>query len=248
MNLSPLPIAALKPIAWIQSCYTQRFGIPRQAGLVPSATAQIVFENTQDNVLSLRGLDDFSHLWVIFIFHQQHYAKSKPLVSPPRLGGNKNMGVFATRSPNRPNPIGMSAVEIEKISHGHEQILIHIKGGDFLNGTPVLDIKPYIGFADSIANASSTWVSPVDERMQVKWSPQAITNFSEIIASDDQTRMTQLINETIALDPRPAHERNKDGRLNQQWHMRLMDIDISWQVINTTAEITNVKHFIQAGK
>lgn len=156
------------------------------------------------------------------------------------------MGVFATRSPNRPNPIGMSAVEIEKITHEREQILIHINGGDFLDGTPVLDIKPYIGFADSIPESSSTWVSPIDAHMRVDWSQQAATDFSKIIATDDQAQTTRLINETIAQDPRPAYERNKDGQLDQQWHMRLMAIDVSWRVINNAAEITSIKHVADA--
>lgn len=153
------------------------------------------------------------------------------------------MGVYATRSPNRPNPIGMSAVEIEKINHEQERILIQIKGGDFLDGTPVLDIKPYIGFADSIPDTTSTWVSPITEQMNIVWCENANLEFSKIIPTRDQTRIRQLINETIALDPRPAHERNKDGQLDQQWHMRLMDIDISWRVVNGSAEITTIKHY-----
>lgn len=247
----PIPAdVSFEAIAKIRSCFTQRFGIPRQAGLVPGATAQIVFTNTPDNLLSLRGLDEFSHLWVIFVFHKQHYKKAKPLVTPPRLGGKKTMGVFATRSPNRPNPIGMSAVEIEKITCEGNEILVHVNGGDFLDGTPVLDIKPYVSFADAIPEASSSWVSPIGELLPVKWCEPAINGLHHTLESDDQTQLSsiiKLINETIAQDPRPAYERNKDGHTNQQWHMRLMDLDISWSVINGTAEIIKVKPYSPPG-
>ncbi len=234
--------ATLTPVAHIRSCFTQRFGIPRQPGLVASATAQIIFSNTENNKLSLRGLDEFSHLWVVFLFHQQNYAKSKPLVWPPRLGGRKTMGVFATRSPNRPNPIGLSAVEIDRITHDKKEIQIHVRGGDFLDGTPVLDLKPYVSFADSIADASSSWVTAIDESMPVNWSDEALNNLRERQQhSNHLADARQLIEETLAQDPRPAHERAKDGRADQQWHMRLYDIDISWQVIDGCVRVTQVK-------
>lgn len=235
---------ALTPIAYIRSCYTQRFGIPRQAGLAPSATAQIVLKDTQENQLSIKGLEDFSHLWVVFVFHSDRYKKSKPMVWPPRLGGKKKMGVFATRSPNRPNPIGLSAVTLESITRKKNEILIEIKGGDFLDGTPVLDIKPYIAFADSIPTATSTWVAPIEEVMTVEWTEVALNGLSDSMEpTADSAMLRQLIDETIALDPRPAHERDKDGLPNQRWHMRLFDLDISWGVINGVAEITEVKPY-----
>ena len=125
-------------IATIRSCYPQRFGIPRQAGLVKTATATINFAASQNNELSIRDIESFSHLWVIFIFHKQNYSGFKPLVQPPRLGGKKTMGVYATRSPNRPNPIGLSAVLLDRVEYGEQEIRLHVRGGDFLDGTPVL--------------------------------------------------------------------------------------------------------------
>ena len=245
MTLNEANQIALTPVAFIRSCYTQRFGIPRQAGLVPAGSAQIVMQKTRDNQLSLKGLEDFSHLWVLFVFHSDRYTKSKPLVWPPRLGGKKKMGVFATRSPNRPNPIGLSAVVLDSITHSKNEILIHITGGDFLDGTPVLDIKPYIAFADSIPDATSTWVAPIEDVMAVSWTEAALGGLEEshIEPGADTEKLKQLINQTIALDPRPAHERHKDGQTDQQWHMRLYDLNVSWGVINSTAVITQVKPY-----
>lgn len=154
------------------------------------------------------------------------------------------MGVFATRSPNRPNPVGLSAVRIENISQNNEEILIHIRGGDFLDGTPVLDIKPYVAFADSIPAASSTWVSPIDESMPVYWSEQAASALRGLQTADTKLiNIKQLIEDTLAQDPRPAHERNKDGRMNQQWHMRLHELDISWSVVNDAVTVTSIKKY-----
>ena len=151
------PNFSLYPVATIRSCYPQRFGIPRQAGLVRTATATVNFEASHMNELSVRDIESFSHLWIIFLFHKQNYTGFKPLVQPPRLGGKKTMGVYATRSPNRPNPIGLSAVLLDRVEYAEREIRLHVQGGDFLDGTPVLDIKPYVPFADSIPEASSEW-------------------------------------------------------------------------------------------
>lgn len=233
-------------IATIRSCYTQRFGIPRQAGLVPSAQAVIVFENNENNMLSVRGLEEFSHIWVVFVFHKQHYDKPKPLVQPPRLGGKKNIGVYATRSPNRPNPIGLSCVALDNIVHTDKELQLHISGGDFLDQTPVLDIKPYVAFADAIENATSAWAAPLTTHLPLQWQATAETVLQALCTEDshnfDATR--KVIEETIALDPRPAYERNKDGKENQQWHMKIYAYDISFGVSGGVAIIYSVKRFV----
>lgn len=189
----------------------------------------------------MRDLDDFSHVWVIFIFHKQKYRTSKPLVNPPRLGGNKSIGVFATRSPNRPNPVGMSAVVLESIEHTRSEILVHTSGGDFLDGTPVIDIKPYVPHIDSISDATSTWANSPDTMLPVAWSKNALQSFESLSVNSDSTYLMRLIDETIAQDPRPAYERKKDGTAGQQWHMKIADFDISWRVYNGAAEITDFK-------
>ncbi|MGF1601199.1 MAG: tRNA (N6-threonylcarbamoyladenosine(37)-N6)-methyltransferase TrmO [Thermosynechococcaceae cyanobacterium] len=232
----------LTPIAHIRSCYPERFGIPRQAGLVPSATATISFAHTQFNKLSLRGIECFSHLWVIFLLHQS-YAKTKPLVQPPRLGGKKTMGVYATRSPNRPNLIGLSAVPLKQVEYQSHQILLHIQGGDFLDGTPVLDIKPYVPYADAIATATTTWATETDS-LPVTWSTLAESTLNARIIDVEWLRT--LVTDTIAQDPRPAHERGKDGRPGQEWNMRLAGLDVFWQVEAGIATVTRLAQVLQS--
>ncbi len=227
----------LVPIAYVHSCYPERFGIPRQAGLVPSATANIVFAMTEFNKLALRGLESFSHIWVIFLIHQR-YLKVKPLVQPPRLGGKKTMGVYATRSPNRPNPIGLSAVPLDRVEFSPDRISLHIHGGDFLDGTPVLDVKPYVPYADDIPAANSTWAIGEDPCLPVVWSPIAVKALE--MSPTENAWIQQLITETIAQDPRPAHERRKDGRPGQEWNMRLGGFDVFWQVTAGVATVTRL--------
>jgi len=240
------PDISIRRIATIRSCYPQRFGIPRQAGLVKSATATVNFEASRDNELSVRDIESFSHLWIIFLFHKQNYTGFKPLIQPPRLGGKKTMGVYATRSPNRPNPIGLSAVLLEQVEYGDQEIRLHVRGGDFLDGTPVLDIKPYVPFADSIPEASSEWAVASEPSMPVTWSATAISELSSAdqLTNTGRTDVTDnlrlLIEDTLALDPRPAHERHKDGKEDQAWGMRVEHVDVKWRVKNGAAEIISV--------
>lgn len=224
------------PIAVIRSCYTDRFGIPRQSGLVPSATARIEFENNADNRLALRDIADFSHLWVIFIFHKQPYRSWKPLVKPPRLGGNQSIGVYATRSPNRPNPIGISAVELCHVETTDRAIALHTRGGDFLDHTPVLDLKPYVAYADAISDAQSAWAMPPISPLNVVWSEAAL-----VALDDSSNELKQIISDTIALDPRPGYERYRDGKPGERWYMTLETVDVTWKVEHGTATITNIQ-------
>jgi len=231
----------LKPVATIRSCYPERFGVPRQAGLVKSAPASIVFPINEYNKLSIRGLEDFSHLWIIFMFHRQHYHNAKPLVNPPRLGGKTSMGVFATRSPNRPNPVGMSAVELTSIEKTANEILIHIKSGDFLDGTPVIDIKPYVPFVDSIATATSSWASEAEPTIPVQWQMDAAIARDERVVTDSHlAELVPVIEDTLAQDPRPAYERKKDGERGQSWGMKISKYNIRWKVVGQTAIIISI--------
>lgn len=231
---------AFEPIAHIRSCYPERFGIPRQSGLVPSAEADIVFAATEFNKLALRGLDQCSHIWVMFWFHDQPFKAAKPLVQPPRLGGRKTMGVYATRSPNRPNPIGLSAVELVSITPVKNTLRLRVRGGDFLDGTPVLDIKPYIPYADAIAPAT-TWASRAEPPLVVGWSEGAIATLSHCYADPvDQATIQRLITETVAQDPRPAHERGKDGKPGQEWNLQVGDFSVFWAVEQQQALITRL--------
>ena len=231
---------SMQPIATISSCYPQRFGVPRQAGLVKSATVTVDFQANRDNELAVRDLETFSHLWILFVFHKQNYTGFKPLVQPPRLGGKKTMGVYATRSPNRANPIGLSAVQLDSIQFTDELIKIRVVGGDFLDGTPVLDIKPYLPFADSIDNATADWAGSAESALRVIWSDAAAQQLSQAESDEGLNGLQLLIEETIAQDPRPAHERNKDGKAGQTWGVRVAHVDVKWQVRDAIAEIVSL--------
>lgn len=226
------------PIAHIQSCYPERFGIPRQAGVVMSAYADIVFDATEENKLALRGIEEFSHLWVLFSFHGQSYGDFKPLVRPPRLGGNKSVGVYATRSPNRPNTIGMSAVKLIGVSEQKRTLHVKVQGGDFLDGTPVIDIKPYVPYADAIESAQGAWAVDQEAVLPVQWNNEAKTVLME---DSGAGKLRCLIEETLGQDPRPGYERHKDGREGQRWNMQIENYSVSWKVEGGVAEVTKLE-------
>ncbi len=226
---------SMDAIATIRSCYSQRFGIPRQPGLVESAVAAIEFEPTRDNELALRDLGSFSHLWVVFVFHRQHYKRFKPLVQPPRLGGKTTKGIYATRSPNRPNPIGLSVVALREVTFDKDYYRVFVTGGDFLDGTPVLDIKPYVSFVEAIPEARSAWATPLQDNLEVAWSSEALKSLNEIEPNNDLVAsgtcgLKRLIEQTLAQDPRPAHERGKDGKQGQHWGVMIGPVDVRFRV------------------
>ena len=193
----------MKIIAHIQNGFTSKFGIPRQSGLVPNMTSQIVFEPEFRNIDAIRGLEDFSHLWLIWKFSQ-----SKPTdaltVRPPRLGGNKRMGVFATRSPFRPNPIGLSCVKIEKTEADPALgPIIYVSSADLMNGTPIYDIKPYLPYADCISNAVGGFADKVkDYRLNV--------NIPDVFCRDFDNKFITALTEILANDPRPSYQNEPD--------------------------------------
>jgi len=150
------------------------------------------------------------------------------------------MGVYATRSPNRQNPIGLSAVQLDSIEFTDSLIKIHIQGGDFLDGTPVLDIKPYLPFADSIEAATADWAGSAEPALTVTWSDAASEQLSQTDTEVGVHGLKHLIEETIAQDPRPAHERNKDGKAGQTWGVRVAHVDVKWQVQDAIAEIVTI--------
>ena len=152
------------PIGVIHSCFKEKFGIPRQPGLVPAARAVLELLPPYNRAEAVRGLEGFSHIWVSFVFHACLDAPWKPTVRPPRLGGNRRLGVFATRSTHRPNPIGLSAVELERIETGPGRVLLHLKGADLMDGTPVLDIKPYLPYSDVIPGATGGFAAEAPAR------------------------------------------------------------------------------------
>lgn len=192
----------LKVIARIQSPFSGKFGIPRQSGRVPQIRSRVVFESAYRNPDALRGLEGFSHLWLIWQFSEAVTEGWSPTVRPPRLGGNRRMGVFATRSPYRPNPLGLSCVKIEKIvSDAKDGPYVEVSGADLLNGTPIYDIKPYLPAADCIPDATGGFADPLsDYRLSVE-DPDGILN---VLPAQDGEWICAL----LAEDPRPAYQQD----------------------------------------
>jgi tRNA-Thr(GGU) m(6)t(6)A37 methyltransferase TsaA len=189
-----------KAIGFVRSPFKDKFGIPRQPGLAASARGVIKIGPSPDLKTALRSLEEFSHLWIVFVFHEHGGKNWKPSIRPPRLGGARKVGVLASRSPHRPNPIGMSAVAIEKIdldADGGPEI--HVSGIDLLDGTPVLDIKPYIPYADSIPSANAGWASEPIERVRIVFADDID------VAAD----IRQVIIDVLELDPRPAFQKRQ---------------------------------------
>jgi len=190
----------IHPIAHMRSDFPAKFGIPRQSGLVQSLRGHIIFTPDYRDPAAVRGLADFSHLWLIWGFSETDRDGWSPTVRPPRLGGNTRMGVFATRSPNRPNPLGLSAVALDGVEEdGDQGIILRVRGGDLLDGTPIYDIKPYVPYADCIADASGGFAAA---------TPMAVLEISisdALLARLPSDKRGALM-EVLALDPRPGYQ------------------------------------------
>ena len=152
------------PIAHVRSDFKEKFGIPRQSGLVPETLSRIVFDEGFRREEALRGIEGFSHLWIIWVFSANRQVPWSPTVRPPRLGGNRRIGVFATRSPYRPNPIGLSCVKLDRVEQTKEGPVLVVRGADLMDGTPVLDIKPYLPYADRIDGATGGFTDENEKR------------------------------------------------------------------------------------
>lgn len=191
----------IRPIAYIRTEFPEKFGVPRQSGLAKSLRGRIVFEPEYRNPDALRGLEGFTHIWLIWEFSANRtYDAWQPTVRPPRLGGNSHMGVFATRSPFRPNPLGLSCVKIDSISpNTPEGPVINVFGADLMDGTPIYDIKPYIKYADSRPEAVCGYVDDLEERSLKVVFPGELS-----MRIQDRTMIPSLI-EVLMLDPRPSY-------------------------------------------
>ncbi len=229
----------IQPIGIIHSCYKEKFGIPRQAGLVPEAEAEIEIFSPYNQEEAFRGLEEFSHIWILFIFHAIRRNGWKSTVRPPRLGGNQRVGVFTTRSGFRPNRIGLSAVKLEQITKEKETLVLKITGGDFLDDTPILDIKPYLPYADSILEASGGFASESPPQgNQVTFSPEAL---SACLAKEKEglPKLRRLIVQVLANDPRPGYFSNKPSR--NQFGFKLYDVDVKWEVKGKKIHVTGIE-------
>lgn len=195
-----ITIMEIEPIARFHSPFSSKFGIPKQSGLIENLEGTIVFEPQYRNADAIRGMDGFDFLWLIWGFSANRHGAASPVVRPPLLGGNVKMGVFATRSPFRPNPIGLSSVRIREIEWAGEQgPVIHVLGADLMDGTPIYDIKPYIAYADCHAGARSGFVDshPI-RRLKV--------NVPGEIADQLNEQELSVLTRTLELDPRPHYQ------------------------------------------
>lgn len=219
----------LTPIAFAQSPYKEKFAIPRQPGLVPSARTRVALTADFCHQRALEGLEQVSHVWLIFGFHAVGSRPDSLRVRPPRLGGNTRIGVFATRSTHRPNGLGQSLVKIETID---DDTLI-VSGADLLDGTPVYDIKPYVPYADALTDAENHMAPAPPNTIRVEWSPDARAQ-AEHAQQRLQDKVLAVIEESLAQDPRPAYQ-NKQNSTQQSNHdsereygVRLWDLNVRW--------------------
>ena len=222
-------------IAHIETAFPSKFGIPRQSGLVPALRGTIVFAPEYRNPDAVRGLEGYSHLWLIWQFSQTFKNGStehgwSPTVRPPRLGGNKRIGVFATRSPNRPNAIGLSSVEIESVEYSPERgPLIHVRGADLLDGTPIFDIKPYLPFTDCHPDAHGGFA---DEKKSYALTVSDPDHRLSCLAEEDRTAVAEILSE----DPRPSYQSDplrEYGMEYGDWEIRFT-ADDERQVLTVT--------------
>lgn len=226
------------PIAIIHSPYKEKFAVPRQPGLVPSAKAELEILSPYNDINAFSGLDAFSHLWLVFVFHKnRQQEKFSPTVRPPRLGGNKRLGVFATRSPSRPNPIGLSLVEFHGIKQQNGKIFLQLGNIDLVDETPIIDIKPYIPYADSKPEALAGFAQYSPEAlMEVEFSKQAIQQLSK--TKQYYPDLQQLIIEVLQQDPRPAYKKDKPDPKTYAVH--LSDFNVCWKNIGMITTVISI--------
>ena len=228
---------AFEPIATARTPFTDKFGIPRQPRLV-DAPGRILLHPPYDRGEAFAGLDGFSHVWLLWVFHDDCLTAGwKPTVRPPRLGGRRSVGVFASRAPYRPNPIGLSAVAHHGLAADGDGLALRVSGIDLLDGTPVLDIKPYVPYADGIADAAGGFAhAEPDDRFCVRFTDEA----AAAVAArdpDDALALHRLIEQVIARDPRPGYMDHYPERT--AFGLRLYDCDIRWRGDGDTAFVTH---------
>ncbi|ELV8556080.1 tRNA (N6-threonylcarbamoyladenosine(37)-N6)-methyltransferase TrmO [Vibrio fluvialis] len=228
----------IEPIAVIESPYKEKFAVPRQPRLVPSATARVKLLGESNCPEAVRGIEQFSHLWLLFLFDQNLQAGWKPTVRPPRLGGNERIGVLASRSTFRPNGIGMSAVELRGVSKQGDQIYLDLGSVDLVNGTPIIDIKPYIPYSDSIADAQGGYAEAEPEQAEVTFSAAALETLQRL--PDGQVQQA-VIGEVLAQDPRPAYKKNKPDM--KEYAVNLYDLNVKFMVNGNLVTVTAIERF-----
>ncbi|MCL1048470.1 tRNA (N6-threonylcarbamoyladenosine(37)-N6)-methyltransferase TrmO [Shewanella abyssi] len=228
----------IQAVAYCRTPYKQKFGIPRQPGLVSAAHGFVELVAPFNQVDAVRGLEQYSHLWLLFCFHENLAQGWKTTVRPPRLGGNEKLGVFATRSTFRPNGIGQSVVKLHAVHTDNGKVRLEISGMDLLDGTPIVDIKPYIPFSDSIEDAQGGIAQDAPELASVTFCDTAQQQLEQYQQNPAYPRLAKLIEGVLAQDPRPAYKKAKqDPKLYQ---VALYDLDILWKMLPQGIEVLEI--------
>ena len=214
----------MQPIAHIRSPFAEKFGVPRQGNLAPHVISEIVFEPAFRNEDCVRGLEKFSHIWVIWQFHCNG-QEWHPTVRPPRLGGNTRLGVFATRSPFRPNGLGLSVVKLISVEPGP---VLRVSGADMVDGTPIFDIKPYVPYSDSVPEALGGFT-------ETPWEPLAV-QLPAALPKGTTEEWCQALRETLAQDPRPAYQQDPE----RVYHLVLKPFEVHFRVQDKLAIVTAI--------
>ena len=222
----------IQPIAVIRTDFKEKFGIPRQSGRVPSLRGTIIFEPPYRSDDALRAIEGFSHLWLIFDFSLSHRDAWSPTVRPPRLGGNTRIGVFASRSPFRPNPLGLSVVKLENLEKTQDGTVLHVSGVDLLDGTPIYDIKPYLPYADCVPDAVGGYTDAVPRR-------RLNVDFPQMLLDKVPSDKRQSVCGCLAEDPRPSYQDDPQ----RVYSMRFTDLDIRFRVQADTLTVLAVEEF-----
>ena len=225
----------IRPIAHIQTDFPEKFGVPRQSGLAKELRGRIVFEKEFRNPDALRGLEGFSHIWLIWEFsaNRRSAGEWQPTVRPPRLGGNTHMGVFATRSPFRPNPLGLSCVKVSSVElDPQDGPVIYVTGADLMDGTPVYDIKPYIRYADARPEAVCGYVDDLKERTLKVVFP------GELAQKIEDREVIPALIEALRLDPRPSYHDDP----HREYGMAFAGYNIRFTVMDGVLEVTDVRN------
>ena len=223
----------LRPIGRIETPYRDKFGVPRQAGLVPSARGRLVLDPPFQREEAFRGIGECSHLWLVFLFDKVGEEEVRLSVRPPRLGGNEKLGVFASRSPYRPNRIGISACRFHGVETDADGgMALILSGVDLIAGTPVVDVKPYLPYADMIEGAWSNIAPEAPERWPVQVAEETRKVF-EALPGEKQ----QVVLETLALDARPAfHEKE-----NRSYFFRIYNLDVGWKIVEGKCILCSIR-------
>ena len=219
----------MRVIARVRSDFSSKFGVPRQSGLVESLESTLVFEPEFRNEAALRGLEGFSHLWLVWVFHRAARRGWSPTVRPPRLGGNERLGVFATRSPFRPNPLGLSCVKLERVELSTSKgPVLHVSGADLMDGTPIYDIKPYVPYADCRPEASEGFAPAPAETLKVVISPE--------MEGRIPPERVQALRGVLAWDPRPHYQADPE----RVYGMAFAGLEVRFTVDGRTLTVVDV--------